>query len=236
MADINALTGLFDSVVSEKLSGYNTVVELDVGTHAGNGNVFLFVEDSDGSEIIDLPESEIFRQNSNDSINYKTIDELKSMSSGYAANVAAVQGANTIMRNYSVYNDGAYGKLPFDLENPDTAISDDLPEIKIALENIRADLHSTAAPVATYTEDGDFDGLDLNENRYDVMEEIKVIEESLGNVDMALSASDTLNAINDALPESDLTHDQKQNVDVEITAEDGIIPPVIESPITTSPM
>ncbi len=212
------LSNLYNSLQGEDLKDYKVVIELDIGTHAGNGNNFLFVKDADADgKIIDMAQRHIEAQRSDGGVPFRTIDQLKNLADGSHAEKSAVIGADAIMNNYATYSAGSYAKLPFDKENPDTATGEDLSQIKTALENIRADLYSGIAPIQKYNTDGDFDGLEVSGNFNNIMNRIKRVDEALFNVGAALGAGAVLESIKEALPESDLTFSQKDNINYELS-------------------
>ncbi len=213
---LKGITDLFKSSAdSGTLTQYDVVVPLDVGSHAMSDNQFLYVNKDGEGEIVEISPEELSVAEQRQDINMIPLETLSPEGAQRFAQKATVNGANVMLDNLSHYDTGQYGRIPFDPEHPENVSADKMQDIEDALKNIRGDLLHEAAPTANYTKDGDFDGFTKN-----VTPEL---EQSIKDVDMAIEQIETaknLDSYRDdlkaQLDDSDLTLDQKQNVEAAI--------------------
>ncbi|MCB1783406.1 MAG: hypothetical protein KDI13_05370 [Alphaproteobacteria bacterium] len=129
---------------NDTLKGRAIVIEL--GATQNGGDKYLYVGDKGKGEIQDIDPKELAFVKERKDVTVLPVGSLTSQNIEAAQHTAAVDGANLIMDHYGVYSRGGYGRLPFDLEHPEKATSAMLPQIKGALQNIRADIYSGLAP------------------------------------------------------------------------------------------
>ncbi len=224
MSDKGFVSGLLNAIIREDLSDYDTVVNLDIKRN--DGDVSIFVEKNGDGKILGISKDDFDAQKHSDGVSLHTVEDLRYMSGDDYAKSVAVAGAKVIMDNYLTYSGGDYEKLPFDKADVSTAKVDDLSEIKIALENIRMGLYSGSMPTQKFTEDGDFDGLEVSDNLAESSRQINDVDVALDNIELSLSAGNTLNSLKQELDNSNFTFKERGNIDYELNDPNSPAVPV----------
>ncbi|GEM_PF-6698387 len=108
----------------------------------GNNNVMVFLGDENGGgKIAEMSSIIVVMNEGNNAV------DLSSMSKNGITQyqeLAAKSGIDAMRSNFITYEAGANASLPFDPSKPENATVENLPQIKTALENIRADLINSA--------------------------------------------------------------------------------------------